>query len=111
MTTQTSAREPLLGKDDWKLSMRISRKPRSSTGNLPMRSMLVHRLRTRAKAVLRLPLSQGLNSSSYGRFCEPCGEWTRVTGATESFTCDGCGRVYVIEFAVYAVVPGSEPGN
>lgn len=98
-----------LSERDWKLSMLISRKPKNSAGDVPTRGLLVHRLRVGFKAVLRRPLAQGLESRSYGRYCEPCSEWIRVMGAPEQFECPTCQRIYVLEFAAYAVLPGSEP--
>ena len=95
---------------DWALSMTISKKPKDSAGDLPMRSVLVHRLRTGAKAVLRKPLKSALSAQTYGVYCEPCEKWTRDgSDGGDEYECPGCQRIYVLEFAVFAVLPGSEP--
>lgn len=95
---------------DWKLSMAVSKRPRNRDDDVPMRSLLVHRLREGSKAVLRLPLSRPLARAAYNVFCEPCGRWTKDVGeGGDEYACPDCGRIYVMEFAVFSVLPGSEP--
>lgn len=93
----------LLSVQDWNLSMKISR--RSRKGDPVTRSLLVHRLRTGAKAVLRLRLSANIETAtSYGMHCEPCGRWLTCEAGGEEFVCPVCGGMYVLEFAVFARV-------
>lgn len=87
--------------EDWALSMTISRRARNDVGNECLRSLLVHRLTVTLKGVLR----KGLNSGRNSVFCEACGRWQHVgTETPKIWQCQGCLRVYAIEFAVYEEV-------
>lgn len=99
-----------LSEEDYRLSMRASRK-RKNPQEEPdgLRSLLVHRLRRSAKAVLRMRLSENIETSnSYGVLCEPCKRWTYTEGAGEEVECPHCGRVYVLEFAVFSCISSVE---
>lgn len=89
---------------DYDLSMGISRRSRRSNER-KTRTLLVHRLREGAKAVLRMPLKKSLTSPEYNIYCEPCREWMGLERTGEQFTCPGCERVYILEFAVFAQLP------
>lgn len=102
-------KQPLLDSRDFRLSMRIGRRRRDGREVHALRSLLVHRLRDGAKAVLRLPLAKSLASSAYGILCEPCNTWMQVKEMGEEFPCPQCGRVFALEFAVFSVVPGTGP--
>jgi hypothetical protein len=91
---------------DWRLSMRISPRRRNEelTEDDNLRSLLVHRLRDGDKAVMRVPLSRSLDGGGKASIlCEPCNRWVTTNGDGNLFECD-CGRVYQMEFAVFALV-------
>lgn len=96
-----------LNERDYQLSMAVSRRRRNGRPEPEgMRDMLIHRLRDGAKMVLRLPMSRNLDRAEpqdYGVYCEPCGTWAQIEGNGTRIECE-CGRVYKLEFAVYAVV-------
>jgi hypothetical protein len=95
--------------DDWKLSMLISKRPRRGDTENGLRNLLVHRLRSGPKAVLRVPLSKNLDKVRRASiFCEPCGRWMGIDGDGDEYQCGECQRVYVLEFAVFSVI---EPRN
>lgn len=96
-----------LGPMDWALSMATSRRRKNENPDEAngLRSLLVHRLRNGVKAVMRVPLSQSLGKPDLKAsiYCEPCKRWTTIEGDGDLFDCD-CGRVYRMEFAVFALV-------
>lgn len=97
---------------DWRLSMAISPRRRGEIEQDDgMRSLLVHRLRDGDKAVMRVPMSQKLTDEDRdvkaSILCEPCNRWTTARGDGDLFDCN-CGRVYRIEFAVFALVDEPE---
>lgn len=88
-----------LNPDDHRLSMRIS--PRSRNPEpVGLRSLLVHRLTSTVKAVLRRPLRGG----EFGLYCEPCDKWIHTPEAPESVCCQTCNRVYRVELVIYEEV-------
>ncbi|MEV7674994.1 hypothetical protein [Streptomyces sp. NPDC088752] len=98
-----------LSPEDRQLSMRISPRSRADREGAPanLRTLLVHRLRNAAKAVLRLPMSANIDTADTGRYtlhCEPCNQWTRPGDWAEEFVCGHCQRVYALEFAVYSEI-------
>lgn len=110
-------RAPLLGDDDYRLSMRLA--PRRARGEDPdLRTVLLHRLSDTDKAVARRGLK---DQNSIGIFCEPCGSWARHPrgqSLPQVYTCGGCGRRFRVETLVYEEIeqartdaptrPGSE---
>jgi hypothetical protein len=89
-----------MSKDDYHLSMRISRRPRHETaGDESLRSLIVHRLSDTTKAVFRRSLRRG-NVSEY---CESCDSWDKRhdEGLPEEWRCRDCDRLFRLEFAVY----------
>ena len=89
---------------DWQLSMHTSRRRREGEPE-GLRSLLVHRLRRSAKAVMRMRLSNNLATSrDYGVRCEPCKKWVNTEGAGEEFRCPHCGGLYILEYAVFSRV-------
>lgn len=96
-----------LSERDYRLSMLIGRRSRNSEPEENLRSLLVHRLRDAAKAVLRISLRQDLGTagaSQYQIYCEPCGKWSTLKGWAEEVVCPHCGQVYAVEFAVYSAI-------
>lgn len=90
--------------DDHRLSMRISRRGKIDSGEL--RTLLIHRLSDTDKAALRRPLRKAENLNLY---CENCDEWTKVGPvAPQEWTCNGCGTLFRIEFAVYEAIDREE---
>jgi hypothetical protein len=87
-----------LDDDDYQLSRRISRRPRDSDGEDPLRGLLVHRLTVTMKGVARRPLAEPRTPRL---FCEDCDKWFRLGSFPEVTQCPGCGNVYRMEFAVY----------
>jgi hypothetical protein len=102
---------PLLNKPDWKLSMQLS--PRARRGETTeLRSLLVHRLRSAAKAVLRLPLQANIATATAGAYtvhCEPCARWFTLPDWGEEIRCDKCRRLYALEFAVFSEIKDPVP--
>lgn len=92
----------MMTENDYHLSMKISRRATVSERS-GMRTLLVHRLRLGAKAVLRVPLRQSLASPQYNIYCETCDRWFPC-GVGEEFECPSCGGVFVMEFAVFTRV-------
>lgn len=80
---------------DYRLSMQISRRPRTDTEGL--RTLLIHRLRPPQKAVWRW----SLQSAQRSVHCEPCRRWFHGVDAAEAWDCPGCGRKYVAEVVIY----------
>ena len=96
---------PLSHLDD-KLTRSINRRPRKpGDGEAELRTVIFHRLHTEAKLVVRL----GIRSGFYSAFCEPCGSWFKnddVEDTVQEVRCPQCGRLYVLEAAVYALEEG-----
>lgn len=90
-----------LSKKDYDLSMRISRRSKVDEQK-GMRSLLVHRLRLGAKALVRMPMAKSLTSPVYNIFCEPCDGWMNLDQMGIHFVCPGCEREYMLEFASFA---------
>ncbi|MEU6362214.1 hypothetical protein [Streptomyces albidoflavus] len=92
-----------LSPSDHRLSMRISPRPHGEDSTA-LRTLLVHRLRRAAKAVVRLPLAKDAaaadKASAYTVFCEPCGKWFALPAWGEEIECPRCERLFVLEFAV-----------
>lgn len=87
--------------DDHQLSMRISRRPARAAPELPgLRTLLVHRLSSTVKAVLR----RGLRHGNLGLHCQPCNEWFPMHEAPESVCCPTCKRLYRVELVIYEEV-------
>jgi predicted RNA-binding Zn-ribbon protein involved in translation (DUF1610 family) len=94
----------MLNDADYRLSMIIGRrkKDRAAEAKLNTRTLLVHRLRSGAKAVLRMPMSRNLATSClYTIHCEPCARWFDCESTGEQFECPSCGGVFVLEFSVF----------
>jgi hypothetical protein len=99
---------PLLSDRDYQWSMKISRKPRGDRGAQELRSLLVHRLRDAAKAVVRLPMKSNIATAGLNRYsvhCEPCEEWFPLPEWGEEVRCPKCKRLYALELAVFSAVP------
>lgn len=86
-----------LDKDDYKMSMAISRRGKNDEPD-ELRSLLVHRLSDTAKAVIRRSLTRGNTLSG---FCEPCMRWTGRTAIDETFRCPYCERRYRVELLIF----------
>jgi hypothetical protein len=86
-----------LSDEDFQLSMRISPTARDAENNEGLRSLLVHRLVPGPKAVWRRSIA---DESKMALYCEPCRRWSRVLSFNEEFSCEGCRRVYRVEFSV-----------
>lgn len=100
-----------LNEPDYRLSMRTSPRARHEEDNEGWRSLLVHRLRDAAKAVVRLPNKADIataHSGCYTVHCEPCGKWFGLPDWGEEITAPCCGRVFALEFAVLSCVYGPE---
>jgi hypothetical protein len=93
---------------DWQLSMRTSPRSRSDARNSGLRSLIVHRLRDKGKAVVRIPLKRDLatadGADDYNVYCEPCDAWFVLRDWGEEVCHDKCGRVYTLEFAVLSEI-------
>lgn len=87
-----------LDPDDFELSMKISRRARDDVGNQFLRSLLIHRLTTTLKAVLRRPLKPG---GGLGLYCEACDLWQSMVQVPTFAACAGCGRRYRVELVIY----------
>ncbi|MFJ6752353.1 hypothetical protein ACIQNI_29840 [Streptomyces sp. NPDC091266] len=99
---------PLLSKSDFRLSMRIGRKPVEDRDDENLRSLLVHRLRGATKAVVRLPLKTNIATAElkkYSVHCEACGIWFAMPEWGEEVQCPKCERLYALEMAVFSAVP------
>jgi hypothetical protein len=88
-----------LDPDDHRLSMKIA--PRSR-GEEPegLRTLIIHRFSDTMKLVVR----RGIRTGKLGSYCEDCDSWDREPLAEEvpvEFRCNGCSRVFRLEFAVY----------
>ncbi|MFD8650670.1 hypothetical protein [Streptomyces mirabilis] len=94
---------------DYHHSMKLSPRSKGRDREDGLRSLLVHRLRDAAKAVLRLPLTDNIataeDAQRYKIHCEPCGKWFPLNGWAEELQCPHCSQLYVIEFAVFSAVP------
>ncbi|MFJ4700477.1 hypothetical protein ACIP5N_22140 [Streptomyces sp. NPDC088768] len=80
----------------------------NSPGDEGLRSLLVHRLRDAAKAIARTPLKTNILTAGlkkYSVHCEPCRAWFDLPEWGEEVTCPKCGRLYVLELAVFSAVP------
>jgi hypothetical protein len=96
-----------LSSRDYRLSMRTSPRPQGREDE-GLRSLLTHRLRDAAKAVVRLPLKSNIATAAlkkYSVYCEPCRDWLRLPQWGEEINCPKCGRLYVLELAVFSAVP------
>lgn len=91
---------------DFRLSMRMGRRPRGKPDEPTLRSLLIHRLSDTAKLVFRRSLRYGQISA----LCEKCNEWTvsKLAGDMEElkthWSCPKCERVFRLELAVYEEV-------
>jgi hypothetical protein len=86
---------------DYRLSMAVSRRS-ADEHNKSLRTLMLHRLRDRLKAVLRLPLAVNAGDPSrYGVYCEGCEHWTYTAVAAADFSCPRCDRHYVVECVIY----------
>lgn len=102
---------PLRGRD-YQLSMRVSPRARNDFENDGLRSLLVHRLRDAAKAVARISLKRDLatadTADAYNVHCEPCDAWFVLRKWGEEVVHEKCGRVYVLEMAIFSEIGKSE---
>lgn len=88
----------MLSDRDYRLSMRISRRPKRTDLSNGLRSLLIHRLTGTTKAVYRVQLSK----EKANVYCEGCDSWMNdVGGPSDIITCEHCGCAYQMEFAVY----------
>jgi hypothetical protein len=95
----------MLSRPDYLLSMRISARARNDTSDL--RTILLHRLRPDAKAVLRLSNSRDLTEARmehYSVYCENCSRWERHPDWGDDWECPQCGTKYQMELAVYSAI-------
>jgi hypothetical protein len=89
-----------MSRADYKLSMTVSRRPRTPRPDEDqLRTLLVHRLTNTKKAVGRVSLRDG----AIGIYCENCRHWTRIDEFPVDFDC-ACGSKYRMELAVYEEV-------
>jgi hypothetical protein len=96
-----------LSSQDYGLSMKVSPRARDAGRNSGLRSLLVHRLRSASKAVLRLPLGDNISQARLGAYnvhCEPCEEWFNLPDWGEEVICPRCDRVYALELAVFSEI-------
>lgn len=91
----------LMSSADYKLSMAVSRRPRTPRSDEDrLRSLLVHRLSETRKAIGRVSLRDG----SLSIFCESCQRWTRIDDEFPvDFDC-ACGSRYRMELVAYEEV-------
>lgn len=97
---------PLSGRD-YRLSMRISPRPRGGRREDSLRSLMVNRLRDTTKMVLRISLRQDLataDAAKYQIHCETCDEWFNLGAWAEEIVCPNCQQVYAVEFAVFSAI-------
>lgn len=99
---------------DYHLSMRLSRRARNAVDNKGLRSLIIHRLRDTAKAALRISIKQDIaaadRAEAYSVYCEPCGDWFKLPEWGEEVHHQKCGRIYVLEFAIFSEVEGEVKG-
>ena len=92
---------------DYKLSMNASPRARDPQRNKELRSMIVHRLRDAAKAVVRLPNKTDINTAHAGHYavhCEPCVRWFPLPAWGEEIECPHCGGLFALELAVFSAI-------
>jgi hypothetical protein len=97
-----------LSERDYQLSMRTSPRSPREERNEGLRSLLVHRLRDAAKAVVRLPNRTNIATADSGHYtvhCEPCSRWFPLPDWGEEIKSPCCGQVYVLELAVFSALP------
>ncbi|QDN94916.1 hypothetical protein FNV58_00890 (plasmid) [Streptomyces sp. RLB1-9] len=103
-----------LSEPDYQLSMRTSPRARADERNQGLRSLLVHRLRDAAKAVVRLPNRTSIATAHSGRYtvhCETDNIWFGLPDWGEEIECPGeCGQIFALEFAVFSAVPAPAAG-
>lgn len=89
-----------LSEEDFRLSVAVSRRPKTPRPDEHLlRSLLVDRLTNTKKAVGRVSLKDG----ALAIFCEGCHRWRTVEEFPVDYDCD-CGRRFVMEFCVYEEV-------
>lgn len=96
-----------MGEDDYRLSMAVSRRPRTPRPDeADLRALLIHRLTDTTKAVGRISLRDGAISV----FCEGCHRWVRVEEFPLEWDCP-CGRSYATELVVLEEINRSQESS
>lgn len=101
-----------LSSRDFRLSKSIS--PNGSRGaeQDTLRSLIIHRLRNTPKAILRLPLKKNIatatRAANYSVYCERCQDWFTLPQWGEEVSHPACGRLFVLELAVFTAVPDTD---